>query len=94
MFYLNYNKKARQMQLAGKGAKMLSNSKVDQKSFLVKALDLVGRYGLPAYLVILLIALVAACFQAWTVARVAIMTTLPILLGLALYIEVKEALND
>lgn len=73
---------------------MISKDKLPQKDLLVKILKLVGRYGLPAYLVILLIALVAVCLRAWTVFRVAIVATLPILVGEAVYITVGEVLDD
>lgn len=36
----------------------------------------------------------AACFQAWTVVRVAFVVMLPILLGLAVFITVGDALDD
>lgn len=78
-------------------------SKVDQSSPKVKfdlwtlvlaAVRLAGRYGLLAFLALLLVAFVAACFQAWTVVRVAFVVMLPILLGLAVFITVGDALDD
>lgn len=77
-----------------RNTKVISNDKLSQKDLLVKILNLAGRYGKYALVALLAVAYVAACFQAWTVVRVAFVVMLPILLVLAVYITVGEALDD
>ena len=72
----------------------LSNLKLSQWKGIVKAVCLAGRYGKYAMLALLAVAYIATCLGAFSVARVAVVAMLPVGFLMALYIEVKEALND
>ena len=72
----------------------LSNLKLSEDKWLVKAVCLAGRFGKYALVALLAVAYVAACFKAFSIVRIALALTLPVLFFAALYIAVKEEVRE
>ena len=72
----------------------LPDIKLSQVKGVVKAVCLAGRYGKYAMLALLAVAYMAACFKAFSIVRIALALTLPVLFFAALYIAVKEEVRE
>ena len=68
----------------------LSNLKLSEDKWLVKAVCLAGRYGKYAMLALLAVAYMAACFNVFAIVRIAIALMLPVAALVGVYIAVME----
>lgn len=71
----------------------LSNLKLSEDKWLVKAVCLAGRYGKYGLLALPAVAYIATCLGAFAVARVAVVAILPIAILISLHIAVSEEVD-